>query len=42
MGENADEYELVYFITEIALYYAFHKDTDMKLIQELNQLLKNK
>lgn len=40
MGVNSDEYETVYLIKEVGLYYAFSNDTDEKIIIKLNSLLK--
>jgi len=39
MGMNPDEYESVYTLKHADLYYAFHKDTDEKIIRTLNAAL---
>ena len=40
MGSDVSEYEVVYVIQTRDLYFAFSKDTDSKLIAELNETLK--
>ena len=40
MGLNPDDYEMVYPLKTIKLYYAFNKETNDKLIESLNQSLK--
>ena len=39
-GLNPLDYETVYVLKEADLYFAFHKDTDDKIIEQLNQILK--
>ena len=39
MGINPNDYEAVYELKKVELYFAFHKDTDAKLIADLNQAL---
>lgn len=39
-GFNPADYETVYVLKEADLYFAFHKDTDDKIIEQLNQILK--
>lgn len=38
-GFNPDDYENVYTLSETSSYYAFHKDTDQKIIDELQNSL---
>jgi polar amino acid transport system substrate-binding protein len=40
LGLNPDEYELVYLLEEVELYYAFSKDFDDAFIQRLNAIVK--
>jgi ABC-type amino acid transport substrate-binding protein len=39
LGMDPDEYESVYTLKQVDLYYAFHKDTDDQLIHTLNRTL---
>lgn len=39
MNIDISKYEVVYKIKKVNLYYAFNKQTDSKLIQELNEIL---
>ncbi len=39
MGLNPGDYETVYVLSESHLYYAFHKDTDQALIDQLQKVL---
>ena len=39
MGLNPNDYEVVYELKKVELYFAFHKDTDEKFIADLNQAL---
>lgn len=39
LGLDPDEYESVYTLKEVGLYYAFHRNTDDQLIQALNRTL---
>lgn len=39
-GFDPENYETVYVLKEADLYFAFHKDTDDKTIEQLNQILK--
>ena len=39
MGINPSDYEVVYTLKQTALYFAFHKDTDVDLITQLNAAL---
>lgn len=39
MGENPDDYEVVYVIKDLGLYYGFHKSTEDPVIQEMQQAL---
>lgn len=41
MGCDVSEYEVVYVLQESDLYFAFHKDTSLKLIAHMNETLKN-
>jgi polar amino acid transport system substrate-binding protein len=41
MGNDLSEYEVVYVLKESDLYFAFSKETNVKLIAELNETLKN-
>jgi len=36
-GINSEKFEVVYVLHELALYYAFHRDTDDKLIEKLQK-----
>ena len=40
MGLNPEDYEVVHTLKKADLYYVFHKDTDKKFINDLNQVLK--
>lgn len=40
-GYNSDDYETVYVLKEADLYFAFHKETDDRIINQLNQELKS-
>ncbi|QIR77665.1 transporter substrate-binding domain-containing protein [Sulfurospirillum diekertiae] len=40
MGNDLSEYEVVYVLKESDLYFAFSKETNTKLIAELNETLK--
>ena len=39
LGMDPDEYESVYTLKQVDLYYTFHKDTDAQLIHALNRTL---
>lgn len=41
MGCDINEYEIVEILKENDLYFAFNKQTDEKIIENLNQILKN-
>ena len=40
-GLNPEDYETVYMLQEVDLYFAFHKDTDDAVIAQLNQTLQS-
>ena len=39
LGIDTQKYELVYVLKKADLYYAFHKDTDKKFIEDLNKIV---
>ncbi len=41
MGEDLNDYEEVYFVGEADLYFAFNKDSDKDVINELNRNIKS-
>ena len=41
MGEDLSDYEEIYLLGEAKLYFAFNKNSDSKIINELNRNIKN-